>query len=89
MFLIGSNGLTLDAEGRLVICEHGNRVVSRLETDGSRTTLVGDYEGRRLNGPNDATYASDGWLYFTDPGSGLEGATSHRCESSTSTASTG
>ena len=73
LFLIGSNGLTLDAEGRLVICEHGNRVVSRLETDGSRTTLVGDYEGRRLNGPNDATYASDGWLYFTDPGSGLEG----------------
>ena len=73
LFLIGSNGLTLDAEGRLVICEHGNRVVSRLEADGSRTTLVGDYEGRRLNGPNDATYASDGWLYFTDPGSGLEG----------------
>ncbi len=71
--LVGSNGLTLDAEGRLVICEHGNRVVSRLEADGTRTTLVGDYEGRRLNGPNDATYASDGWLYFTDPGSGLEG----------------
>ena len=71
--LVGSNGLTLDAEGRLVICEHGNRVVSRLEADGTRTTLVRDYEGRRLNGPNDATYASDGWLYFTDPGSGLEG----------------
>ena len=69
----GSNGLAIDAEGRLVLCEHGNRVVSRLEADGSRTTLVGDYEGRRLNGPNDATYASDGWLYFTDPGSGLEG----------------
>lgn len=68
-----SNGLTLDDQGRLVLCEHGNRVVSRLETDGTRTTLVGDYEGRRLNGPNDATYASDGWLYFTDPGSGLEG----------------
>ena len=68
-----SNGLTLDAEGRLILCEHGNRVISRLEADGTRTTLVGEYEGRRLNGPNDATYASDGWLYFTDPGSGLEG----------------
>ena len=69
----GSNGLTIDAEGRLVLCEHGNRVISRLEADGSRTTLVGEYEGRRLNGPNDAAYGSDGWLYFTDPGSGLEG----------------
>lgn len=68
-----SNGLTIDAEGRLILCEHGNRVISRLEADGTRTTLVGEYEGRRLNGPNDATYASDGTLYFTDPGSGLEG----------------
>ena len=65
--------MTIDAEGRLVLCEHGNRVISRLEADGTRTTLVGEYEGRRLNGPNDATYASDGSLYFTDPGSGLEG----------------
>ena len=68
-----SNGLTLDGEGRLIMCEHGNRVVSRVETDGTRTKLVGAYEGQRLNGPNDAVYASDGWLYFTDPGSGLEG----------------
>ena len=68
-----SNGLTIDAEGRLILCEHGNRVISRLEADGTRTTLVGEYEGRRLNGPNDATFASDGSLYFTDPGSGLEG----------------
>ena len=70
---VSSNGLTIDATGRLVLCEHGNRVISRLEDDGTRTTLVGHYEGRRLNGPNDATYASNGWLYFTDPGSGLEG----------------
>ena len=68
-----SNGLTLDDQGRLILCEHGNRVVSRLEPDGTRTTLVGHYDGRRLNGPNDATFASNGWLYFTDPGSGLEG----------------
>ncbi len=71
--MVSSNGLTLDAEGRLVICEHGNRVVSRLEADGTRTTLVDNYEGRRLNSPNDAVYGSDGALYFTDPPYGLEG----------------
>ena len=70
---ISSNGLTLDAEGRLVMCEHGNRRISRVEADGTRTTLVDTYEGRRLNSPNDLAYASDGWLYFTDPGSALEG----------------
>ncbi len=70
---VSSNGLTLDAEGRLVLCEHGNRRISRVEADGTRTTLVDSYEGRRLNSPNDAAYASNGWLYFTDPGSALEG----------------
>ena len=70
---ISSNGLTLDAEGRLVICEHGNRRISRVEADGSRTVLVDSYEGSRLNSPNDATYGSDGSLYFTDPSYGLEG----------------
>ena len=44
-----------------------------MEADGTRTTLVDSYEGRRLNSPNDAAYASNGWLYFTDPGSALEG----------------
>ena len=68
---ISSNGLTLDAEGRLILCEHGNRRISRLEADGSRTTLVDRYEGKRLNNPNDATYSSDGWLYFTDPPYGM------------------
>ncbi len=71
--LASSNGLTLDAEGRLVICEHGNRRISRVEADGSRTVLVDRYEGNRLNSPNDATYGSDGSLYFTDPPYGLEG----------------
>ncbi|MCY3844010.1 MAG: SMP-30/gluconolactonase/LRE family protein, partial [Acidobacteria bacterium] len=70
---VSSNGLTLDAEGRLVMCEHGNRLISRVEADGTRTTLVDRYDGNRLNSPNDAAYASDGWLYFTDPGSALEG----------------
>ena len=70
---VSSNGLTLDAEGRLIICEHGNRLISRLEADGTRTTLVDNYQGRRLNSPNDAVYGSDGSLYFTDPPYGLEG----------------
>ena len=70
---IASNGLTIDPEGRLVICEHGNRRISRVEADGSRTVLVDGYEGNRLNSPNDATFGSDGSLYFTDPPYGLEG----------------
>lgn len=70
---ISSNGLTRDREGRLVICEHGNRRISRVEEDGSRTVLVDNYEGSRLNSPNDATFGSDGSLYFTDPPYGLEG----------------
>jgi len=69
--LAGSNGLTLDSEGRLVICEHGARRVSRIEKDGKQTVLVDKYQGKRLNSPNDAVYKSDGWLYFTDPPYGL------------------
>jgi gluconolactonase len=67
----GSNGLTLDADGRLTINEHGNRRVTRLERDGTVTTLVDAYEGKRLNSPNDLVYRSDGALYFTDPPFGL------------------
>ncbi len=70
---ISSNGLTLDAEGRLIICEHGNRRISRVDADGTRSVVVEQYEGGQLNSPNDAVYASDGSLYFTDPPYGLEG----------------
>ena len=69
----GSNGLALDAEGRLVLCEHGNRRVARLEEDGSRTTLADRYEGRRLNSPNDIVFHSSGAAFFTDPPYGLNG----------------
>jgi gluconolactonase len=68
---IGSNGLTLDKEGRLTICEHGDRRVTRLEKDGKLTVLADKYQGKRLNSPNDAVYKSDGSLYFTDPPYGL------------------
>src|SRR5258707_1361741 len=49
----GSNGLTYDPQGRLVLCEHGDRRVARLEADKSKTTLADRYEGKRLNSPND------------------------------------
>ena len=67
----GSNGLAIDGEGRLILCEHGNRRVSRLELDGNKTTLADRYEGKRLNSPNDVVVRSNGDLYFTDPPFGL------------------
>ena len=67
----GSNGLTLDREGRLTINEHGNRRVTRLEKNGVLTILADRYQGKRLNSPNDLVYRSDGVLYFTDPPFGL------------------
>jgi gluconolactonase len=67
----GSNGLTLDRLGRLTICEHGNRRVSRLEKDGTATVVADRYDGRRLNSPNDLVERSDGTLFFTDPPFGL------------------
>ena len=67
----GSNGLTLDRDGRLTINEHGNRRVTRLEKNGVLTVLADRYEGKRLNSPNDLVYRSDGALYFTDPPFGL------------------
>jgi len=67
----GSNGLTLDSQGRLTINEHGNRRVTRLEKNGQLTVLADRYQGQRLNSPNDLVYRSDGALYFTDPPFGL------------------
>src|SRR5262252_894210 len=67
----GLNGLTIDREGRLIINEHGNRRVTRLEKNGVLTVLADRYQGKRLNSPNDLVYRSDGALYFTDPPFGL------------------
>ena len=68
----GSNGLLLDAKGRLVSCEHGDRRLSVLtENGGGKRTLVDQYDGKRLNSPNDAVYHENGDLYFTDPPYGL------------------
>src|SRR5260221_7433884 len=68
----GSKGLTADSQGRLTLCEHGDRRVARLEKDGHRTTLADRYQGKRFNSPNDLVYKSNGDLYFTDPPYGLE-----------------
>ena len=67
----GSNGLTFDPEGRLTICQHGNRRVLRVNPHGDTTVLADRYEGKRLNSPNDLVYRSDGTLFFTDPPFGL------------------
>lgn len=67
----GSNGLTLDKQGRLTINQHGNRRVIRVEPRGNITVLADHYDSKRLNSPNDLVYRSDGALYFTDPPFGL------------------
>jgi len=67
----GSNGLTVDSEGRLSLCQHGNRRVVRIEKNGLTTVLADRYNGKRLNSPNDLVYRSDGTLFFTDPPFGL------------------
>jgi len=67
----GSNGITLDPEGRVTIDEHGNRRVVRIEKTGAVTVLADRYQGKRLNSPNDLVYRSDGTLFFTDPPFGL------------------
>ncbi|MFM7137981.1 MAG: SMP-30/gluconolactonase/LRE family protein [Planctomycetota bacterium] len=67
----GSNGLTLDHQGRLICCEHGDRRVSRLEPGGGKQTLADSFQGKRLNSPNDVAVHASGAIYFTDPPYGL------------------
>jgi gluconolactonase len=71
----GSNGLAVDAQGRLVLCQHGERRVARLEKDGSFTALADRFEGKRFNSPNDLVIAKSGIVYFTDPPYGLKKGT--------------
>jgi gluconolactonase len=74
----GSNGLVLDPEGRLVLCQHGDRRMARMDAPlddptPSFTTLADQFDGKRFNSPNDAAYGPQGYLYFTDPPYGLVG----------------
>jgi gluconolactonase len=73
----GSNGLLLDPQGRLVLCQHGDRRMARMDAPLSDpkpnfTPLAVRHEGKRFNSPNDAVFRSNGDLYFTDPAYGLE-----------------
>jgi len=73
----GSNGLTLDPSGRLVLCQHGDRRMARMDAPLTApkptfVTLADRYEGKRFNSPNDAVFHSNGDLYFTDPPYGME-----------------
>jgi gluconolactonase len=69
---MNSNGNTVDAQGRLVTCEHRGRCVSRTEHDGTRTVLASHFEGKRFNSPNDVVTTSDGSIWFTDPSYGID-----------------
>ena len=67
----GSNGLVLDREGHLILCQGGDRCVARLEKDGKFTRLVEEYKGRHFNSPNDVIVQRNGTLIFTDPPYGV------------------
>ena len=64
--MLGANGVTLDRRGRVVYCAYSDGQIVRLEHDGRRTVLASQYDGHRINAPNDLVYRSDGALYFTD-----------------------
>ena len=73
----GANGSTLDGQGRLILCQHGDRRLARMDAPLDKPapnylTVAGRYDGRRFNSPNDATTDSSGAIYFTDPSFGLE-----------------
>jgi len=73
----GSNGLILDGNGQLVLCQHGDRRMARMKAPldapaASFETIAGNWEGKRFNSPNDAVFSSNGNLYFTDPAFGME-----------------
>ncbi|HEU5136306.1 MAG TPA: SMP-30/gluconolactonase/LRE family protein [Steroidobacteraceae bacterium] len=67
----GSNGLTFDPQGRLTLCQHGDRRISRREADGTMVPIATSYDGKKLNSPNDLVFDNQGALYFTDPPFGL------------------
>jgi len=69
--LSGANGLTFDIDGNLIIAQHGDRRLSKIEntqtTNPNFTTIVDNYQGNRFNSPNDVVVSSNGDIFFTDP----------------------
>jgi len=73
----GSNGLTLDKNGNLVLCQHGDRQMGRMDApldkpEAKFISLANNYNGKKFNSPNDAVFTSWGELFFTDPPYGLQ-----------------
>lgn len=68
----GTNGLAFDSDGNLIICQHANRQLLKMDTAGNYTILADRYKGKRLNSPNDLVINSNGAIYFTDPPYGLD-----------------
>jgi gluconolactonase len=73
----GSNGLALDQDGQLILCQHGDRRIARMNADIDKPspdfiTLVDNYQGKKFDSPNDLAFDGKGNLYFTDPPYGLE-----------------
>ena len=73
----GSNGLTLDPSGNLVLCQHGDRQMARMDApfdkpESKFVSLANNYKGKRFNSPNDAVFNIAGELFFTDPPYGLQ-----------------
>ena len=66
-----SNGNFLDLQGQLLTCEHGNRRISRTNKNGEVVTIVDNFNGKKLNSPNDLVVKSDGSIWFTDPPYGI------------------
>jgi len=66
------NGHAVDLQGRLISCEHRGRAVTRTEHDGTRSILADNFNGKRLNSPNDVVVKSDGSVWFTDPTYGID-----------------
>jgi gluconolactonase len=74
---IGSNGLAIDQQQNLIICQHGNHAIAMFDRFQVLSALVGTYHGRRFNSPNDLVIKSDGSIYFTDPPYGLKDQVAH------------
>ena len=70
-YMIGSNGLALDPQGRLIIATWAGRSIDRIEKNGKRTVLADNYQGQKFNGPNDVIVKKNGTIYFTDTYGGL------------------
>jgi gluconolactonase len=68
---IGPNGMVAGPDNTVLLCQHGNRRIVQISSDMKVTTVVDQFEGKRINSPNDLVYAQDGSLYFTDPPLGL------------------